>query len=390
MNDLSSRIQIEWKNGISDVSKADWDSLALSLDTPFLEWEWIYLIESSNSASPEYGWVPKHLLLWLDKRLVGAALLYLKYNSSGEFVFDHIWWELSEKMGVSYYPKLIGMTPFTPVSGYRFLIAPDMEESILTGIMTESIDDFCQKSGIASCNFNFVDKEWKSVMEKQGLSAWHHQNFIWENPGYASFDEYLAEFKTNQRKNIKKERNQLKKQEITVQCFTGKEISIEYVRLMYEFYHRTNEIYGPWACKYLTREFFDQLYDSYRHRSLFIAAFEPADDNPVGMSMLVYKGDWLFGRYWGSRKYIPYLHFELCYYKPIEWSIATGIKYYDPGMGGYHKLRRGFRVVSNYSLHRFYDSRLSWIFNMYIDEINRMEQEQNEYLNCEVPIKMNK
>ena len=387
MHDLSSGIQIEWKKGISCINKSDWNSLALCLDTPFLEWEWIYLIEESESASKKYGWVPNHLTLWQDNSLLGAALLYLKYNSSGEFVFDHIWRELSEKMGISYYPKLLGMIPFTPVSGYRFLIAPHVEETTLTEIMVQTIDDFCRKNSISSCNFNFVDINWGVLMQDQGFNYWNHQHFIWKNPGYRSFDEYLSDFKTNQRKNIRKERNSLANKGIRVQCFTDQEISFDYLELMHEFYLRTNENYGPWACKYLTREFFEKLYTTYRHRTLLIAAYEPNETLPVGMSMLIYKGNRLFGRYWGCKRYVPNLHFELCYYKPIEWCIDNSIQYYDPGMGGYHKLRRGFQVVSNSSLHKFYDSRFSWVFNIYIQEINRMEREHNAYLNLEVPLK---
>lgn len=390
MDDLSSAVQIQWKKGISNIQESAWNSLSLPLDSPFLEWEWIAQLENSKSASFEFGWIPNHLTVWLRDRLIGAALLYLKYNSSGEFVFDHIWVKLSEKIGISYYPKLIGMVPFTPVPGYRFLIASDVDETALTDLMIQAIDRFCEREKISSCSFNFVDKDWKLFMENRGFNTWQHQSFIWENTGYRDFDEYLAVFKTNQRRNIKRERKRLAHRGISVKRYTGTEISLELLKLTYDFYRRTNENYGPWACKHLTPEFFEYLYGIYRHRLLLLAAYEGNESVPVGMSMLVYKRKWLFGRYWGSRKYVPNLHFELCYYKPLEWSINCNIRYYDPGMGGYHKLRRGFRVVSNYSLHRFYDLRLSMVFNMYIDEINRMEQEQNEYLNWELPVKGNK
>ena len=171
-----------------------------------------------------------------------------------------------------------------------------------------------------------------------------------------------------------------------VKTITGKDIPRNFFSLMYSYYERTNEKFGPWGCKYLTNSFFEGLYHHYRNRLLFVAAFKRSDPSPpIGMSLLVTKGDQLYGRYWGCSRPVSSLHFNTCYYTPIEWAIANGIHRFDPGAGGAHKIRRGFTAISNHSLHRFYDPGLVRIMQAHIDEINRLEQEQIDALNHELP-----
>jgi predicted N-acyltransferase len=178
----------------------------------------------------------------------------------------------------------------------------------------------------------------------------------------------------------------LEKQGVFVKTFTGKDIPNTFFSLMYSYYERTNDKFGPWGCKYLTKSFFEGLCHHFGHRLLFVTAFEENDSSsPLGMSLLVTKGDQLYGRYWGCARRVNSLHFNTCYYTPIEWAIANGIHRFDPGAGGAHKIRRGFTAVSNHSLHRFYDPGLQRIMQTHIDEINRLEQEQIDALNHEMP-----
>jgi predicted N-acyltransferase len=191
---------------------------------------------------------------------------------------------------------------------------------------------------------------------------------------------------SNQRHNIKRERRSLAKQGLTMKIFQGDEIPSAFFSKIYSFYERTNDKFGLWGCKYLKDSFFRGLAESYRHRLVFVAAFDKENpDSPQGLSLLVTKGDQLFGRYWGCSKEINNLHFNACYYSPIEWALANGIKRFDPGAGGYHKIRRGFTAVGNYSLHRFFNRRLDQIMKAHIEEINRLEQEHIDELNLEVP-----
>jgi predicted N-acyltransferase len=375
-----------WLKSIAEVDQAQWDELAEPLDTPFLEWEWLHQMEISKSTTAETGWRPHHLTVWSRDQLIAAAPLYIKQHSAGEFVFDHVWADVADRLNISYYPKLVGMSPFTPMVGYRFLTATAKNEEALTRYMVNEIEQFCRQYQISGCSFLFVDPQWRRLMINCGFISWLHQSFTWQNAAYQSFDDYLAVFNSNQRHNIKRERRAIAKNGITLKIFEGDQIPPAYFSEIYPFYERTNDKFGPWGCKYLKKSFFKGLADRYRHRLVFVAAFEEAKaDSPLGLSLLVRKRDRLFGRYWGCSKEINYLHFNACYYRPIEWAIANGINRFDPGMGGYHKVRRGFTAVGNFSLHRFFDQRLEHIMNAHIEEINRLEQKHIDELNEELP-----
>lgn len=156
---------------------------------------------------------------------------------------------------------------------------------------------------------------------------------------------------------------------------------------MHDLYQDTCDKFGWWGSKYLTAEFFAQLHTAFRHRVVLFAAFAENYEQPLGMSFCLTKDDRLYGRYWGSFQQIDCLHFDACYYAPIEWAIANQIQIFDPGAGGRHKKRRGFPATVNYSLHRFYPPRLAQIFTTYISQINEMEQQEIDAINQELPFK---
>ena len=385
---LKPNYSVAWINHIADIPKLEWDGLALPLQSPFFEWDWLHNMEASGSTTAKTGWLPNHLTVWRGRSLVAAAPLYLKGHSYGEFVFDHQWANLAERIGVQYYPKLLGMSPFTPVEGYRFLIAPGEDEAALCELMVQEIDHFCDRHRISGCNFLYVDPEWRSLMEGLGFTSWLHHSYIWTNQDYQSFDDYLGAFNANQRRNIKRERKAIDTAGLRMQVLTGDELSKPLFSSMYSFYADTCDKFGWWGSKYLTRRFFEQLYSSYRHRVVFFAAYDQQNDHkPIGMSFCLTKGDQLYGRYWGSMQELDNLHFNACYYAPIEWAIANGIQTFDPGAGGRHKKRRGFPATPNYSLHRFYDDHFSKILRNYIDEINGMEQQEIDAINQDLPFK---
>lgn len=375
----------QWKTRICQIDKDCWNSLALNLKTPFFEWDWLNILEKSESIVEQHGWHPHHLTLWEGNRLVAAAPLYVKEHSEGEFVFDHVWAEVSHRLGASFYPKLIGMSPVTPTTGYRFLIAPDMDEIVITGLMLEEIEKFCLKNRLSGVNFLFVDPQWGKMVIPKNYHAWVHQSYAWRNRQFGKFSDFLGVFNTNQRRNIKREQASLKHTGTGFKAFSGVDIPVEFFPVMYRFYCLTNAKFGPWSCKYLNENFFLLLDQHFRERLVFMAAFDGSGKTPLGMSMLVNKGDNLYGRYWGCSTSVDYLHFSTCYYEPIKWAIENGIEYYDPGIGGMHKTRRGFIAVPNYSLHRFFNPRLMQIMSANIDHINLLENEEITRLNALIP-----
>ena len=389
LESLTARYSVAWVNRMADIPQAAWDAFAQPLTTPFLEWDWLDHLETSGSAVPNAGWLPNHLTLWRDRTLVAAAPLYLKGHSYGEFVFDQQWAELAQRLGIQYYPKLLGMTPFTPATGYRFLIAPGEDEDLLTELMVSEIDHFCDRNRISGCHFLYVDPNWQPVLERHGFTPWLHHSFLWENQGYQTFDDYLARFNANQRRNIKRERKAIATAGLELRALTGDQIPKPLFSLMYDFYSDTCDKFGWWGSKYLTRHFFEQLHATHRDQVVFFGAYREGSDDrhPLGMSFCITKGDQLYGRYWGSFEEIDCLHFNACYYAPIEWAIAHNIRTFDPGAGGRHKKRRGFPAAPNYSLHRFYNARFRKILQQYIAEVNDLEAQEMDAINQELPFK---
>jgi hypothetical protein len=382
-------VTFKWLESLSEVEREAWDGLARPLQTPFLEWDWLQLLEISGSITAETGWIPRHLTAWSGRQLVAAAPLYIKIHSAGEFVFDHAWAEVASRLGRSYYPKLVGMSPFTPMIGYRFLMASGLDEREMTGRMIAEIERFCGRTGLAGCSFHFVDPTWIETMTGRGFCPWAHQSFLWENEGFRSFEDYVSRFNANQRRNIRRERQRLARGGIRVDMTPGDALPRELYERMYTFYAQTNDQFGLWGCKYLTRAFFAALSGRLGERLVFAVATDTArrSDPPLGMSMLVTKGGQLYGRYWGCARDIEFLHFETCYYRPIEWAIASGVRQFDPGMGGAHKLRRGFKAVVNYSLHRFTEPALRQVMERHITAINRLEHEEIAALNRHLPLR---
>lgn len=384
---VDSALTITWSHRLEEIPEAAWDALAQPLATPFLEWHWLVNLERSGSITANTGWLPCHLTLWRGTNLVAAAPLYLKGHSYGEFVFDQQWADLADRLGIAYYPKLLGMSPLTPVEGYQFLIAPDEDQEALTLAMVEAIDRFCLGQGISGCHLLYVDPAWRDRLTQMGFSPWLHHNYLWQNQGFQSFDDYLAQFNANQRRNIKRERRSLTTAGLELRPLRGEQLSRSLCDLMYDYYADTCDKFGWWGSKYLTREFFHLLHHHYRQRLVFFAAYGEDGDRPVGMSFCLTKGDRLYGRYWGCQQELNHLHFNACYYAPIEWAIDQGIQVFDPGAGGRHKKRRGFPATPNYSLHRFYQPRLETLLKRYLVEVNELEQQEIEAINADLPLK---
>lgn len=377
--------RLTWHSTIDEIPAESWNALTAGLRTPLLEWEWLNQLEQSGSMSPDTGWIPAHMGVWDGDRLVAAAPLYVRTHSMGDFVFDFAWADVAQQMGVPYYPKLVGMSPATPASAYRFLLADDMPRQAVTRAMVEQMREFAARNDIHGVAFNFADPDWVPEMEAEGFITWLHQGYEWHNPGYESFDDYLADFNKNQRKNIRKERKAMADNGIELENVPGTEAPDRYFELMYDFYEEHNAQFGPWAAKFLNRAFFEGLADCCRHLVLFVVARERGAEDPIAMSFLLKKSDVLVGRYWGSFRFVDKLHFNACYYEPIRWAIEHGVRDFDPGMGSPHKVKRGFRAVPTYSLHYFTDERMRLIMEGNIDRINSYERSNINELNAGLP-----
>ena len=384
MTTLSAR----WHRGLRELSEDQWQALVGENVIPFYRWDWLVALEESGSIVPEQGWQPLHLSLWRDKQLVAVAPLYLKGHSYGEFVFDQAFARLAADLGERYYPKLVGMSPVSPVQGYRFHIAPEENAAELTALMLQVIDEFAARNGILSCNFLYVDPQWQVLAEAAGCATWVNQQSLWTAEDQTTFDDYLRGFNANQRRNIKRERRAVAKAGLTVTPLTGEALDAALLQRMHGFYEQHCARWGMWGSKYLEAAFFDQLASpALREQVVLFSAHRGEPREPVAMSLCVHNRHQLWGRYWGSDEEIDCLHFEVCYYAPIEWALNNGLHSFDPGAGGSHKRRRGFVARPHASLHRWYHPGMDGLIRQWLPQANDLMAEEIEAINAELPFK---
>ena len=382
-----AELQARWHRSLAEIPEASWDALLGNhAAAPFYRWRWLHRLEASGSIVPSQGWQPCHLSLWRDEALVAAAPLYLKGHSYGEFVFDQSFAQLAGQLGLRYYPKLVGMSPLSPVEGYRFLLAPEEDEAVLTALLLQLIREFCRSNQLLSCNFLYVDRHWRPLAEAAGCEAWINQQTCWSNPGFADFEAYLAGFNANQRRNVRRERAAVAAAGLRVSALEGEGIPPALLGRMHHFYAQHCARWGPWGSKYLSEAFFREALDLRPDLVLF-SAHRGDPLQPEAMSLCVRDGQHLWGRYWGSDVEIENLHFEVCYYAPIAWAIERGLRRFDPGAGGSHKRRRGFLAEPRVSLHHWSDPGFGAILRRWLPQANAAELEQIEAINAELPFR---
>ena len=381
-------LQARWHQSMAELPQERWDALlqlAHPGGQPFYGWLWLHHLEASGSIVPRQGWQSCHLGLWRGEQLVAVAPLYLKGHSYGEFVFDQSFAQLAGQLGLPYYPKLVGMSPVSPVEGYRFLIDPAEDAAAITSLMLQLIEAFCREHQIASCNFLYVDPTWAPLAAAAGCASWVNQQSQWHNTGFASFEDYLASFNANQRRNIKRERKAVADAGLTVTPMAGGQIPVELLGRMHEFYAQHCARWGAWGSKYLTESFFDAAATDLREHLVLFSAHRGDPAEPLAMSLCVRSSDQLWGRYWGSAVDLDNLHFEVCFYAPIAWAISEGIGSFDPGAGGRHKRRRGFLAQPRTSLHRWFDPRFEGIERQWLPGANAEMAEEIMAVNAELP-----
>tara|TARA_B100000579_G_scaffold363394_1_gene321932 strand:+ start:69 stop:1250 length:1182 start_codon:yes stop_codon:yes gene_type:complete len=381
-------IKIKWHSSIQEIPKIIWNTFQGENATPFYKWDWLNALEASDSVSPKYGWQPLFLSAWRGKDLIACAPLYLKSHSYGEFIFDNAFCQLAQDMGLQYYPKLIGMSPLSPIEGYRFLFSEGVDQKELTKILFSEIDIFAKQNGILSSNFLYVDPKWMIIAESQDCAKWINQQSVLKLNKEKNFSDFLQKFNSNQRRNIKRERESIKKCGVKIDVLSGSEINTINLKKMHYFYQLHCSKWGVWGSKYLTESFFIELASKELKKNIILfEAKEEQNEHTIGMSLCVRNEDMLWGRYWGSDKNIDCLHFEACYYSPIEWAIKNKIKYFDPGAGGSHKKRRGFIAKPNSSLHRWYDIQMDSLIREWLPKANKLMLNQINATNNEVPFK---
>jgi hypothetical protein len=340
---------------LSDIGPEPWNALVGS-GSPFLEWEWLWSLETSGCVARSSGWLPQHLALWEGKRLVGACPLYLKSHSMGEFVFDYGWAEAAERAGIAYYPKLLVAVPFTPATGSRFLSHPDADRPSVIRSLAAALVEICRRNRLSSAHVNFCLPDEVEALADLGFERRTGYQYQWTNPGWRDFDDYLAALRSKRRTQIKRERRELEAQGIEIRVHAGAEIEDDLFPLMFRLYKMTvDKLY--WGRQYLNDELFDLLRRRWKERLCLVVARRRGE--VVAATVNVRKGDVLYGRYWGTFEELRYLHFNVCYYAAIDYCLRQGIRRFEPGAGGEFKHLRGFEARPTESMHFLSDPRLA-------------------------------
>lgn len=329
------------------MDRQAWDAL-VGEDDPFVEHAFLHALERSETVGGDSGWLPTHVTVWDDDRLVGALPLYEKDHSYGEFIFDWAWADAAMRLGIRYYPKLVSMVPVTPATGRRLLVAEDADRAAVVELLVEGVFEAAERVGASSAHLLFLsERERRELAGHEELRPRLTQQFHWHNDGYGSFDDFLARFRSSMRKQVRRERRSVAASGLDVRVLDGTELGDPEWRALRRFYLDTCAKRG--SPPYLTGRFFELIRETFAHR--VVAALAYRDGAPIAGSLNFEKGAALFGRYWGCDEEHEFLHFELCYYRLIERAIDRKMSRFEAGAQGMHKLRRGLMPSPIHSLH---------------------------------------
>jgi predicted N-acyltransferase len=327
---------------IAEVDEAAWDALLPDGSHPFLSWRFLNAIEQSGCAVEETGWAPRHIWLIDGDTPIGAAPLYAKTHSQGEYVFDHAWADAYSRAGGSYYPKLQCSIPFTPATGPRLLALTQEHKLSLLSSMVQATGEW----GYSSAHLTFLNASDRAACAEAGLLIREDRQFHFIDRDYGDFDGFLASLSSRKRKNIRKER-QAAQVGIKIHRLRGDDLKSHHWDVFYHCYVDTGQ--RKWGRPYLNREFFARIHAAMPDDILLIMA--EMDGDLVAGALNFIGSDALYGRNWGALIHKPFLHFELCYYQAIEAGLELGVPRVEAGAQGEHKLARGYEPVVTSSAH---------------------------------------
>jgi len=317
--------------------------------TPFMQRDYSLALEDSGAVGVSTGWLGQHLLLSRAGQPIAALPLYVKTHNRGEYVFDHAWAEAYARHGLDYYPRLVTSVPFTPVTGSRLLLADGVTVAEVFPALFEGVKALAQQYGASSWHGLFFEED--VVGEIDAVSKLAHRSnvqFLWQNYDYADFTAFLSVLTAKRRKSIRVERDKVAAQGITCRWLKGAEITAADWAFFYRCYQNTYFVRGQKP--YLTLAFFQQL-GATMADALALCVADDRDGTPLAAALFFQDQDTLYGRYWGALRDVDCLHFEVCYYQGIDYAIRQGLRFFDPGTQGEHKLIRGFAPVYTHSLH---------------------------------------
>jgi predicted N-acyltransferase len=324
---------------------------------PFLSFAWLDALERTGCVGEERGWLPQHITLHENGECVAAAPAYIKTNSEGEFVFDYAWARHSEgALGEPYYPKLVLAVPFTPATGPRILIRPGVDRPRVLAAFARALPQLCAALPVSGAHILFLPEEQSTALSRLGFAERRGVQFHWQNPGYQSFDDFLSRMNSKRRNQLRRERREMLDRGVELCALSGHELTPPLIDFVYDFYRSTVEKFA-WGRQYLSRELFEEVAKTMPDELHVVTATQAA--KLVGGAFNFLGKDALYGRYWGATHEVPFLHFNVCFYFGIEECIRRGLRTFEPGAGGEHKVARGFEPTVTFSSHQLQHPELS-------------------------------
>jgi len=358
-------IEVSIIGAINEVSADEWNHL-VDNDNPFARFEFLNALEQHHCVGQTYGWLPQHIIVKDNKKIVAASPMYLKNNSYGEFVFDWAWADAYHRSGLEYYPKLVTSIPYTPATGQRFLIKDNERYIELSQLIINTALQHAKTIGASSMHWLFTNTQDTEQLKNKDLIIRLGCQFHWQNNSYTDFDHYLSYFNSKNRKKIKRERKQIQKQEIDIEIKTGSDMNDELWKIYHSFYSSTFDKKSGMAT--LSLEFFKSIGETMPESILVL--FAKHEGEYVASAFCIRGEKTLYGRHWGCNEEFDSLHFELCYYQGLEYCINNGLTRFEPGAQGEHKIYRGFLPTETWSAH--------WVAHTEFNEIIR-KHVQHEY-----------
>jgi uncharacterized protein len=362
----------------AEVNPTTWNQLLSTqiAPSPFLKHEYLNALHVTGCAVEATGWVAHFMVLEKMGAMVAGCVFYLKNHSYGEYVFDHSWANAYAQHGLNYYPKAVVSIPFTPVPGARLMACTAADRSALT----KALILWCQAENLSSLHVLFLNSEDAQACTSAGMRLRHSVQFHWTNSHskYSNFNDFLDTLSQEKRKKIRQERKKVTQAGVTFRYSEGCSIAQKDWDFFYCCYERTYLEHGN--APYLNREFFTSVANSMPENwLLFIAEKEGVQ---IAASLIALQNNLTgeniaYGRYWGSLEKVDCLHFEACYYQPLEWCIKNGYQRFEGGAQGEHKMARALLPVQTTSAHWLANAAFS---NAVGDFLEREGQRVEQYI----------
>ena len=365
------------------INKYSWNN-CIGDDHPFLQYEFLNALEKSGSATSKTGWQPYHYIEKDNEEIIAICPLYIKSHSFGEYIFDHSWADAYHRYGLNYYPKLQSAIPFTPVTGERIIInkkinnIKEKENEVIKNIITEA-----KKINVSSLHFNFIKNSSQLINNKEIMLRSGIQ-YHWKNKNYKSFDKFLESLSSRKRKIIKRERLCISNNDLRVELLNGDLIKEEHIQFFYDCYLDTTG--RKWGSTYLSKDFFFELLLNFKDKILLIMAFH--DNKKIASAINFLSKSHLYGRLWGAKYEVPFLHFELCYYQAIDYAIKNEIQIVEAGAQGEHKLQRGYVPTKTWSAHWIKDKEFSTAIENFLNKEVQLINSEKDKLDTLSPYKL--